>query len=158
MPSEEDKIADGINNYFTYSQGYKSGGYNEQAMSATSALPFKEETADSFELGLKTETADRRLRFNAAAFYVRYDDLQRDAVVPFVDPITGLPGQETRTTNAGKAEVYGLELEASAVPVDGLTLSASLGYAIQASWGMVGGLAYLFLRPSGKQRRVRQTR
>ncbi|WP_136162240.1 TonB-dependent receptor [Sphingomonas flavalba] len=122
------EIADGVNNYFTYSQGYKSGGYNEQAMSATSALPFKEETADSFELGFKTETADRRLRFNAAAFYVRYGDLQRDAVVPFVDPITGLPGQETRTTNAGKAEVYGLELEASAVPVDGLTLGASLGY------------------------------
>jgi iron complex outermembrane receptor protein len=122
------EIADGINNYFTYSQGYKSGGYNEQAMSATSALPFAEETADSFELGLKTETADRRLRFNAAAFYVRYDDLQRDAVVPFLDPITGLPGQETRTTNAGKAEVYGLELEASAVPIDGLTLGAALGY------------------------------
>ncbi len=122
------EIADGINNYFTYSQGYKSGGYNEQAMSATSALPFREETADSFELGLKTETPDRRLRFNAAAFYVKYNDLQRDAVVPFVDPITGLPGQETRTTNAGKAEVYGLELELSAVPVDGLTLGASMGY------------------------------
>ncbi|MGC6331086.1 TonB-dependent receptor [Rhizorhabdus sp. FW153] len=122
------EITDGVNNYFTYSQGYKSGGYNEQAMSATSALPFREETADSFEFGLKTETADRRLRFNLAAFYVKYDDLQRDAVVPFIDPITGLPGQETRTTNAGKAEVYGLELEASAVPVDGLTLGASLGY------------------------------
>jgi iron complex outermembrane receptor protein len=122
------EIADGINNYFTYSQGYKSGGYNEQAMSATSALPFREETADSFELGLKTETPDRRLRFNAAAFYVKYNDLQRDAVVPFIDPITGLPGQETRTTNAGRAEVYGLELELGAVPVDGLTLGASMGY------------------------------
>jgi iron complex outermembrane receptor protein len=122
------EIADGINNYFTYSQGYKSGGYNEQAMSATSALPFKEETADSFELGFKTENAARTLRFNAAGFYVKYNDLQRDAVVPFIDPITGLPGQETRTTNAGKAEVYGIELEGSAVPVDGLTLSASLGW------------------------------
>ena len=122
------EIVDGINNYFTYSQGYKSGGYNEQAMSATSALPFREETADSFELGLKTETPDRRLRFNAAAFYVKYNDLQRDAVVPFIDPITGLPGQETRTTNAGRAEVYGLELELGAVPVDGLTLGASMGY------------------------------
>lgn len=122
------EIADGINNYFTYSQGYKSGGYNEQAMSATSALPFKEETADSFELGFKTETADRRLRANLAAFYVRYNNLQRDAVVPFIDPLTGLPGQETRTTNAGKAEVEGLELELSAVPAAGLTMSGSLGW------------------------------
>jgi iron complex outermembrane receptor protein len=121
-------INDSINSYFTYSQGYKSGGYNEQAMSATSALPFDEETADSFELGIKTETADRRLRFNAAGFYVKYSDLQRDAVVPFTDPITGLPGQETRTTNAGSAEVYGLELELGAVPVDGLTLGAAFGW------------------------------
>ncbi|WP_144096519.1 TonB-dependent receptor [Croceicoccus sediminis] len=121
-------IAPGINNYFTYSQGYKSGGYNEQAMSATSALPFAEETADSFELGLKTETADRRLRVNVAGFYVKYNDLQRDAVVPFIDPITGLPGQETKTTNAGKAEVYGLEVELSAKPVAGLTLGAGMGW------------------------------
>ncbi len=122
------EISPNINNYFTYSQGYKSGGYNEQAMSATSALPFEEETADSFELGFKTETADRRARLNVAGFYVKYNDLQRDAVVPFTDPITGLPGQETRTTNAGKAEVYGLEVEGSAVPVEGLTLGASLGW------------------------------
>lgn len=122
------EIGQGINNYFTYSQGYKSGGYNEQAMSATSALPFKEETADSFELGFKTETADRRLRVNIAAFYVKYNDLQRDAVVPFLDPITGLPGQETRTTNAGKAEVKGIELEISAAPTPGLTLGAALGW------------------------------
>ncbi len=122
------EIAPGINNYFTYSQGYKSGGYNEQAMSATSALPFGDETADSFEFGLKTETADRRLRANLAGFYVRYNDLQRDAVVPFTDPLTGLPGQETRTTNAGKAEVYGLELELSAAPIDGLTMGAALGW------------------------------
>ena len=121
-------VADGINSYFTYSQGYKSGGYNEQAMTATSALPFGEETADSFEIGIKTETADRRLRFNAAGFYVKYNDLQRDAVVPFTDPITGLPGQETRTTNAGSAEVYGLELEFAAVPVNGLTLGAAFGW------------------------------
>jgi iron complex outermembrane receptor protein len=117
-----------INNYFTYSQGYKSGGYNEQAMSATSALPFAEETADSFELGFKAETLDRRVRANAAGFYVRYDDLQRDAVVPFTDPITGLPGQETRTTNAGSAEVYGIELEASVLPADGFTFSVAVGW------------------------------
>ena len=122
------EIAPGINNYFTYSQGYKSGGYNEQAMSATSALPFREETADSFELGFKTETANRKLRVNIAAFYVKYNDLQRDAVVPFIDPITGLPGQETRTTNAGKAHVKGIELEISAAPVPGLTLGASVGW------------------------------
>jgi iron complex outermembrane receptor protein len=122
------EISDTINHYFTYSQGYKSGGYNEQAMTATSALPFAEETADSFELGFKTETPDRTLRFNAAGFYVKYNDLQRDAVVPFTDPITGLPGQETRTTNAGSAEVYGIELEAAAAPVQGLTLGAAFGW------------------------------
>jgi len=122
------EISPGINNYFTYSQGYKSGGYNEQAMSATSALPFEEETADSFELGFKTETADRKLRVNVAGFYVKYNDLQRDAVVPFIDPITNLPGQETKTTNAGKARVYGIEVEVSAAPAPGLTMGAGMGW------------------------------
>jgi iron complex outermembrane receptor protein len=122
------EIAEGVNNYFTFSQGYKSGGYNEQAMSATSALPFNEETADSFEIGFKTETPDRRARFNVAGFFVKYNDLQRDSVVPFTDPITGLPGQETKTTNAGKAQVHGIEAEASAVPTDGLRVSGALGW------------------------------
>lgn len=122
------EITPNINNYFTYSQGYKSGGYNEQAMSATSALPFEEETADSFELGFKSETSDRMLRLNVAAFYTKYNDLQRDAVVPFTDPNTGQPGQETRTTNAGKAEVYGIEIEAGAAPTPGLQLGASIGW------------------------------
>lgn len=122
------QINEEINNYFMYSQGYKSGGFNEQAMSAISAQPFKEETADSFELGFKTQTADHRLRFNTDGFYVLYNNLQRDAVVAFIDPHTGLPGQETKTTNAGKAKVWGIEAEAAAVPIRNLELTATLGW------------------------------
>jgi iron complex outermembrane receptor protein len=122
------KITDNINNYFTYSQGFKSAGFNEQAMSAISAQPFKAETADSFELGFKTETPDHRLRLNTDAFLVYYKNLQRDAVVQFTDPNTGQPGQETKTTNAGKSKVWGLEAEASAVPLRNLTLTAALGW------------------------------
>jgi iron complex outermembrane receptor protein len=122
------KINENINNYFTYSQGFKSAGFNEQAMSANSAKPFKAETADSFEMGFKTQTSDHRLRLNFDGFFVKYNDLQRDAVVKFTDPNTGLPGQETKTTNAGKAQVYGIEAEASAVPIRNLTLTAALGW------------------------------
>ncbi|MEM9168027.1 MAG: TonB-dependent receptor [Pseudomonadota bacterium] len=122
------QITDDVSSYFTFSQGFKSGGFNSQAMTAFSAQPFNEETADSFELGLKSELFDNRLRFNASGFYVKYDDLQRESVLPFIDPLTNLPGQETVTSNAGGARVYGLEFEALAVPTQNLTLQGSLGW------------------------------
>jgi len=119
---------DNVSGYLTYSQGFKSGGFNSQAMTAFSAQPFDEETADSYELGIRSELFDRRLQVNATAFYVEYEDLQRESVLPFIDPITGLPGQETVTTNAGGAEVWGIEIETIAVPLEGLTLQANIGW------------------------------
>jgi len=62
--------------YGTFSHGFRAGGYNDQT--GTSGNPITEsqktptdpETADSFELGLKSELLDRRLRINEALFYV----------------------------------------------------------------------------------------
>ena len=79
------------------------------------------------------------------------------SVMPLVNTITGVP---ISFGGVGVRETLFQTLlgQLAHVPAALAALSASLGYAIQASWGMVGGLAYLFLRPSGKQRRVRQTR
>lgn len=128
--------------YATYSRGFKGGGFNDQiggfhpfvnangsddnAAFAEAAAATKPEKADSYEVGVKTETSDRKLRFNATAFYVKYSDLQKQIVVPIL--VGGQPNQVTRFFNAAKATVKGLELEASAAPVTGLTLRAVLGY------------------------------
>jgi iron complex outermembrane receptor protein len=90
-------------------------------------LPTKPEKADSFELGLKTESFQHRLRFNVTGFYVQYKDIQKQAVVSL--PLQGGGFTElTKYTNAAKMEVKGIEAELTALPMDGLTLRAVLGY------------------------------
>jgi iron complex outermembrane receptor protein len=73
---------------------------------------------------VKTTSFDRRLLFNVAAFTTAYDDKQEEIVVPTPG---GANPQETLVSNAASATISGLEAEATAVPIENLTLRASLG-------------------------------
>ncbi|WP_157078337.1 TonB-dependent receptor domain-containing protein, partial [Sphingobium abikonense] len=84
------------------------------------------EKADSFELGMKSQFLDNRVRFNLTGFYVKYKDLQKQLNVPIV--VNGQPNQVTLFVNAASATVKGIEAELSATPVEGLTLRGVLGY------------------------------
>ena len=123
--------------YATFSRGFKGGGFNDQiggfaafgadlAAFKAAARATKPETADSYEVGVKSEFLNRRVRFNATAFHVKYGDLQKQLNVPIV--VNGQPNQVTLFVNAASAVVNGAEIEASAVPVRGLTLRGVLGY------------------------------
>ena len=128
--------------YGTYSRGFKGGGFNDQIGGfapfqnsngtqdleafAEAASATKPERADSFEVGIKTELWDRRLRFNLTGFYVKYSDLQKQIVVPI--EVGGQTNQVTRFFNAASATVKGLELEATAIPVEGFTLRGIVGF------------------------------
>ncbi len=99
--------------YATVSKGFKSGGFN--------ILPpesFGTERVWAYELGLKSEFLDRRLRLNVAAFHEDYDGLQ-------VTVSTG-PGT-TKTSNAD-ARLRGVEVEAAALLAPGLTLSGNVAF------------------------------
>jgi iron complex outermembrane recepter protein len=109
--------------YASFSTGFKSGGFNEQAGSLTSAATsFDPEEAESFEVGMKSDFLDNTLRLNLAAFWVEYTDLQVDAVVP----LPGV-GQESVITNAGEVTSYGLEAELLWLATDNLTIDGTLG-------------------------------
>lgn len=123
--------------YGTYSRGFKGGGFNDQiggfaafgtdlAAFAAAARATEAETADSFEVGFKSEFFDNRLRFNLTGFFVKYEDLQKQLNVPIT--VNGQPNQVTIFVNAASADVKGLELETVAVPVEGLTLRGVVGY------------------------------
>jgi iron complex outermembrane receptor protein len=128
--------------YATYSRGFKGGGFNDQIGGfapfvnadgsqdldafAEAASATRPERADSFEAGIKTEFADNRVRFNLTGFYVKYSDLQKQIVVPI--EVGGQPNQVTRFFNAASATVRGFELEATAVPADGLTFRGVAGF------------------------------
>lgn len=101
--------------YASYNRGFKSGGFNASALTLP---PFKPEVLDAYEIGLKTSFLDRRARFNAAAFYYDYKDVQ---VQRYVDNQQGV-------FNGAKARIYGLEAEISADVTDAFELGLSYQY------------------------------
>ena len=109
--------------FATYSEGFRSGGYNGRGTTPDTFGPYDPEEVQSIEFGFKTDWLDNRLRFNATAFFTDYKDKQEDVVFP-------APGGTTVTLvqNAATATINGLELELNAIPTDGLTLGANVGF------------------------------
>jgi iron complex outermembrane receptor protein len=102
---------------------YKSGGFNPRTIDPDLfTQPFDEEDVLSYELGLKSEWLDRRLRLNAAAFYTDFEDMQ---VSQFR---AGQLGATSVTVNAGEATIAGVEIDLQAVLAEGLFLNVSYGY------------------------------
>ena len=115
---------DDLMTYFTFSRGFKSGGFNGRPTVSGEVSSFDPEFLKSYEIGAKSEWFDRRLRLNLAAFYYDYEDLQFGSVT--ADPVSG--SLLLVIDNVASAEVKGVEVEMRAVPVEGLDISASLGY------------------------------
>ena len=117
-------IGPNVQIYGHYTKGFRSGGYNLRNTSPTASPgPFDEERQDSFEAGLKSELAEGRARLNLAAFRNRVYGLQRQ--VTRADAATG--GIQV-TANTADATIQGIEVEATAIIKDALTVNAFLGY------------------------------
>ncbi|WP_374571254.1 TonB-dependent receptor [Phenylobacterium sp.] len=109
--------------YGTFSQGYKSGGFNVFSITDTDDGKYRPETVNNYEVGLKSEFFDSRLRVNASVFYMDYQDLQQNQLIA-----TGAGVARYQTSNAAKAHSQGVELEVSAAPTSSLQLTANYGY------------------------------
>jgi iron complex outermembrane recepter protein len=112
--------------YASYSKGFRSGGFNGRAGSPTSLGPYDPETVNAYEVGLKADWLDRRLRTNIALFRTDYRNKQEE-VVQASPPGSANP-QETVVRNAASARINGAEVEITAQPSDELTVFASLSY------------------------------
>lgn len=117
------KVTPDVMLYGYYARGFKSGGFTGRIAVAEDIGPYNPEKLDTIEAGLKADLLDRHLRLNLAAFYNWYDDMQ------VVQNITYPSGANSASiANAGKAVTKGFELEVTAAPVHGLTLTGSLAY------------------------------
>jgi iron complex outermembrane receptor protein len=111
--------------YATVSRGYKGPAYNVFFnMAPTQDNVLAPETSTSYELGLKTELMDRRVRLNIAAFQADYNGYQ--ANVP--DLVNGVI--VTRLINAGKVQTKGVELDVTARVAPDLLISGGLANII----------------------------
>ena len=151
------QINDSLYSYFTFSQGFKSGGFTTRLtapfnpkfdFSILGALPqgilktivFQPETADNYEVGIKAELLDNRLRANISGFWNNYKGIQ----------IVVQRGITPANENAGDARIRGVELEVEAYPTEKLSLVGAFGY-IDAGYTFVEPLAAPVVKGSSLQ-------
>jgi iron complex outermembrane receptor protein len=107
--------------YASYTRGLKPGGSNLTFSQGDDALvrsAFVDETIDAYELGLKTEFMNSRVRTNVAAFYYDYTNLQFQAS-DFNEFGSGV-------SNIPESEIYGVELEMTALIGERFSLDVKL--------------------------------
>jgi iron complex outermembrane receptor protein len=118
------QVAKGTNVFFSYAEGFKSGGFAAAPQGIEFTNPLDQEESTNFEFGLKSDLSDA-LRLNAALFYTEYEGLQIQTFGPLN---TGASFGTFQTFNAGDANIAGIELEATWVITDNLTLSGFYAY------------------------------
>ncbi|GAA3716278.1 TonB-dependent receptor [Sphingomonas cynarae] len=122
-------ITDDVHYYATYARSYKSGGINLSGLPndrlgnpALSVAQVKPEKVNHFELGLKTQFADRRATVNFAGFWTEIEDYQATVTNNQVGVLRGY------LANAGKVRTRGLEIDSAFRPVDRLNLYANAAF------------------------------
>jgi iron complex outermembrane receptor protein len=118
------QITDDAMVYGYYARGFKSGGFNGRVTDSADIGPYNPEFVNSYEIGLKSNWLDNHLQINLAAFLNKWSDMQVNQVL-----YRGTPPQASSTIlNAAAATTEGVEFEGEWIPVDGLTLTGSVGY------------------------------
>lgn len=124
-------LNDDSNVYAKVAEGYKTGGFSMRASTIGFFEDgFDEETLVSYELGMKSQWWDNRVRANLAIFQADYDDIQINAQTDLDDP------SKSDILNAGEAEIRGLELDVTAMLSDSVTLGINYGY-LKASYDTI---------------------
>jgi len=109
-----------LNGYLRYAQAYRSGGVSVRS---PTFRPYNESVNKAWEMGLKSELLDRRLRANVAVFQNRLMDNQVGVMVDPTNPSL------TDTINVpGTTRIQGMETELHYMPTSGLLFSLSYAY------------------------------
>jgi len=107
--------------FLSYSRGFRAGGLSQVTgdPSQPALLGYDPEFSNNFELGLKNEFLENRLRWNVSAFYTTVRDIQVPQLI--------LPEAFVVTTNEGELTSMGLESELTALMGRNLTVSWNAG-------------------------------
>lgn len=107
--------------YASWGKGFKAGGWTTRlsaVIPSPKAAEFQPEYSKTWELGLKSQWFERRLRANAALFYTDYNGIQLN-IQQGISPVY---------TNAGNAKIKGAELELQSIVGAGLQLNVAASY------------------------------
>jgi iron complex outermembrane receptor protein len=101
--------------YATWSRGFRPGGVNRRQI----LPPYDADYVSNYELGIKTDWLDHRLRFNMAIYQLDWSDIQLSFL--------GLNGL-TQIQNAGNARIRGAEFDVLIRPSQGLSINLGASY------------------------------
>lgn len=107
--------------YGSFSTGFKSGGFTGDFTTDNAELePYDSEEVDAYELGTKATLAGGMVQLDAAVFYYDYQNIQTTVPAPngLAFPLSNMDG----------ADIWGIDLEVTASPVEGLDLRVGTGY------------------------------
>ncbi|CAA0111436.1 Colicin I receptor [Zhongshania aliphaticivorans] len=114
------RFSDDLMVYGAFSRGFRAGSFNagvyyeEREFDDAYAAP---EYIDAYEVGMKSDLFDQRVRINAAAFYYDYTNQQ------FINVV----GVSNFLENAGGSTIYGLESEMAFAVTEALTIQVGIG-------------------------------
>lgn len=106
------ELTEDVSVYASYNRGFKAGTYSLQSPANP---PVQPQYINAYEVGLKSELFDRRLRVNAAVFHYDISNYQiRSAAAGAIGAAVLL--------NAASVKVDGLDVEFDAAPTDNLRI------------------------------------
>ena len=112
--------------YANIARGAKTGGFNSGLNVFPGQRTYNPEYSDNYELGLKSDLLDRKLRFNVAGYYINWRDQQAACQNPV--SAGGSSTNRTYVCNVAASHIYGAEVEAVARLAPWFTLSANYTY------------------------------
>ncbi len=121
------KVTEDIMLYISYAEGFKSGGFDMRgnaALNPNVANGYDPETVETWEIGIKSQLFNDRLRLNVALFDMDYDDMQLTVQTSQPPPVFF----SSDVVNAGTAEIKGFEIEALAQLTPAFSSSLSVGH------------------------------
>lgn len=121
-------VSDDVMLYVQTATGYKGGGINPRPFFPIQVETFQPEELTAYEIGLKSQFADNRVRMNISLFQNEYKGIQQEqsaCEVPFLPPPL-ISGPCLQPANVGDADIDGIELELDVAPTDNLRIDASV--------------------------------
>jgi len=112
-------VQDNITLYGSYTTGFRSGAWSPDGLSESALfIPVEDEQVDAYELGIRSDWLDNRLRANLTVFFNEYEDYQQ----------SGTTDMGFTRYAVDEVETSGAELELTMLPLPGLEVSLNVGY------------------------------
>ena len=113
--SLDHRFSENFLGYVSFNTGFKSGGFNS---GSPGTAPYQPEKLKAYEVGLKTDLFDRRLRLNAAGYHYDYSNIQ----------VLAVTNTALLVRNGPTASVYGLDADFDAILTHHFSLNGGINW------------------------------